>query len=265
MITLRKLLKLSRKTRLRKAARLLQSFEMDLARGKKPDQVYLKGLVELSRQDLKADGILTEDLGRIGEIPGDFNTPAALIRFCNNFRHILLSHLSAEPADWDLLHEETGAPDPLMRQIFPIRMFLEDVRSPFNVGAMFRTAESFGVKEILLSDGTADPRHPRAQRASMGCTQVVPWRRCSLGELEESGSPIFALELGGSDISIFPFPRSGTVIIGSEELGVSPEALALADSGNGRVTIPLRGSKGSLNVSVASGILLFKWCQSLSK
>ncbi len=55
------------------------------------------------------------------------------------------------------------------------------------------------------------------------------------------------------------FPARGTVLVGSEELGLSPEALRLADAGRGRVNIPLGGAKRSLNVSVAFGILIHAW------
>jgi TrmH family RNA methyltransferase len=73
------------------------------------------------------------------------------------------------------------------------------------------------------------------------------------------GQNVFALELGGQNIDQFKFPEEGVVIIGSEELGVSVPFLKAADESYGRVSIPLFGSKGSLNVSVAFGILIYKW------
>ena len=75
--------------------------------------------------------------------------------------------------------------------------------------------------------------------------------------------PIFALETGGTPIEEFQFPQKGICIIGSEELGISPQALKKATYG--RVTIPMIGLKASLNVGVAFGILMQKWCESLSK
>ena len=61
------------------------------------------------------------------------------------------------------------------------------------------------------------------------------------------------------------FPVAGVVLVGSEELGLSPEALRLADEKRGRVSIPLAGAKRSLNVSVAFGILMYAWQASLSR
>ncbi len=75
---------------------------------------------------------------------------------------------------------------------------------------------------------------------------------------------LLALEQGGTPLHRFHFPPRGVVIVGSEELGVSPEALLAADKMDGRVTIPLGGFKASLNVSVAFGILLSAWRESLA-
>jgi TrmH family RNA methyltransferase len=76
---------------------------------------------------------------------------------------------------------------------------------------------------------------------------------------------VFALEIGGTPIDSFDFPPSGVVLVGSEELGLSPEALQLADRQCGRVSIPLGGAKRSLNVSVAFGILMHAWHRALTQ
>jgi len=142
-----------------------------------------------------------------------------------------------------------------------MRAYLEDLRSPFNVGAAFRSADAFAVEELLLSPFCADPLHPRALRSAMGATELVPWRRGSLEDLDGLGS-VFVLELGGTDLDEFEFPERGVVILGSEELGASPEALSRAEA---RVSIPMHGSKGSLNAGVAFGILLHAWRRSLAR
>jgi TrmH family RNA methyltransferase len=152
-----------------------------------------------------------------------------------------------------------------------MRVYLEDIRSPFNVGAMFRAAESFGVEKLWLSPRCADPGHPRARRTAMGCVDILPWERA---EAEDPPGPrragdeedrCFALETGGVDIAGFVFPRRGMLIAGSEELGVSPAALERADASLGRLSIRTYGAKGSLNVSVAFGIALQRWAEALSK
>ncbi|MDR0465410.1 MAG: TrmH family RNA methyltransferase [Treponema sp.] len=196
-------------------------------------------------------------------------------RALNSIRHILLAQTGRDQADWDFICGD-GRLDPQKRQIFEgMHVYMEDIRSPFNVGAMFRTAESFGVEKIILSPLCADPRHKRAERTAMGCIDIITWERNDLFSLEDSSEilnrgfqsklncslPIFALETGGVPLNEFPFPRRGILITGSEELGVSPRALAAADASLGRVTIPSYGTKASLNVSVAFGIAVQTWAQ----
>ena len=198
-------------------------------------------------------------------------------RALNNIRHILLAQTGSDQADWDFTCGD-GRLDPQKRQIFEgMYVYMEDIRSPFNVGAMFRTAESFGVEKIILSLLCADPRHRRAERTAMGCIDIIPWERNDLFSPKDSSEilnrglqdklhcslPIFALETGGAPLNEFPFPRRGILITGSEELGVSPRALAAADASLGRVTIPCYGTKASLNVSVAFGIAVQAWAQKI--
>jgi TrmH family RNA methyltransferase len=142
-----------------------------------------------------------------------------------------------------------------------MRVFLEDIRSPFNIGSLFRTAESFGVEKIILSPLAADPLHRRAQRTAMGCIDVMPWERMSLESLKTlcRQTPVFALETGGVELSVFTFPQNGIMIVGSEELGVSPTSLTLVDASCGRVSILTYGAKGSLNVSSAFAIAMYAW------
>jgi len=184
--------------------------------------------------------------------------PERLLRAIDALRHSLKAAAGLASADWDLIDPATGCPDPAGRRIRKGRAaYLEDLRSPFNVGAAFRTADAFGLEELVLSPRCADPAHPRAERSAMGAVGVVAWRRGELGWLEERRARAFALELGGVPIDEFDFPESGVVVLGSEELGVSPEALALC--GLGKVSIPMSGAKGSLNAAVAFGILLHAW------
>jgi TrmH family RNA methyltransferase len=194
-----------------------------------------------------------------------FPSPAEL-RALNALRHRLARESGQAPADWDLLDPRNGKPDPGARRVRQgLRIYLEDIRSPFNVGSMLRTADAFGVEEVLLSPETADPGHPRAARSSMGASSLVPWRRAGLEALAEAkaeGLEVFGLELGGYALGEFPFPRKGLALLGSEELGLSSQALELCE---GRVvSIPMAGAKASLNVGVALGILLQAWTSTLS-
>jgi len=187
-------------------------------------------------------------------------------RSLNCLKHLLLAETDRDQADWDFTGSN-GRLDPVKREIFEgMQVYFEDIRSPFNIGAMFRTAESFGVEKIILSPFCADPHHRRAQRTAMGCIEIVPWERRNLFVEKENLQlpyPVFALETGGIPIDKFPFPNRGLLIAGSEELGVSPRALAAAETSLGRVSIPCYGAKASLNVSVAFGIALQAWRQNM--
>ena len=192
--------------------------------------------------------------------------PLDELRVCNYARNTLLELLGTFPAEWDLViapHSPGTAEDGTVRarDFFPgIAVYAEDIRSPFNIGSIFRTAEAMGAEKVLISPHCIDPTQPRAIRSGMGCIETLGWERCSLDQLP-ADLPVFALETGGTPIEDFKFPKQGICIIGSEELGVSPEALARATYGT--VTIPMKGLKASLNVGVAFGILMQKWVESL--
>ncbi len=243
-ITKKKLLTLKERTRTRKIALILQENAHKAKIGEDVDINYINDIVPLEglepvdgKTDLKHLSFLLEDYGQL-----------------------LLSRLGAEPSDWDFLDDE-GSLDVSKRVIQDKVLILDRIRSPFNVGSIFRSADSFGIKKIILVEGTASPEHQRARRTSRGCIETVDWVFMSEEETLEflknyDCSQIMALELGGSDINTFSFPSSGVAVLGSEELGVSPEILKCCKS---RVSIPMAGTKGSLNVSVAAGIMLQSW------
>ena len=198
--------------------------------------------------------------------------PLDELRLCNYARNTLLELLGTFPAEWDLViapHKPAAAgtqsPDGTVRarDYYPgVCVYAEDIRSPFNIGSIFRSAEAMGAEKVLISPHCIDPNQPRAIRSGMGCIETMGWERLSLDQLPPD-LPVFALETGGTPIEEFEFPEKGICIIGSEELGVSPEALDRATYGT--VTIPMKGLKASLNVGVAFGILMQKWVESLNK
>ncbi len=260
MITIRKLATLRRETRLRKIVTLLQGFEVELRGGRTVDLDYLAGLGSLLLADEELPPRVKTRFRSLS--PG--YSPTELLRLCNAARHDLLVHLGAEPADWDFLMPDSGELDAARRTVFPIRLYLDDIRSPFNVGSILRCAECFGASRVLLSEATPLPLHPRAKRASMGCWEIVPWEVVGPERLEEEEN-LFAMETGGTPLEEFAFPERGTLIVGSEELGVSPRLLSLAERRRGRVSIPLFGAKASLNVAQALSVVLYRWSSALER
>ncbi|PIE04040.1 MAG: hypothetical protein CSA76_06330 [Spirochaetales bacterium] len=168
--------------------------------------------------------------------------------------------LGVEWADWDAWMPGDSAEEYTPK--FPFRVYLDGLRSPFNVGSVMRTAVAFGAERLWVSPECASPLHPRCRRSAMGADGRLSWQTASLDDLtgKETGT-LFALELGGTSLSDFHFPSSGTVILGSEELGVRPELMRRAESDAGVVSIALPGPKASLNVGVAFGILMQRWCE----
>lgn len=273
MIPLYKLERLPAGQRRRKLALLLAAQERALACASPSavlDADYLLGLVRLALLDDKLDPSLAADVARLQGLARD---RADLLRICNHARHALLAAIGTFPAEWDLvvsdpdrlaigttaesLPGQAAAEAKAARRYYPgVMAYAEDIRSPFNIGSIFRTAEAFGAERLLISPLCVSPAHPRAQRSAMGCVDYLPWDQVPLDAIP-SDMPVFALETGGTPIGEFDFPEKGMVIVGSEELGISPEGLARATYG--RVSIPMTGIKASLNVGVAFGILMQSW------
>ena len=266
MITVRKLSSLPPRTRLRKIERTLTSVEYKLEEGASVNTPYIISLLALLKQEPHLALWVYQCIDELEVLLGGPSKAQSLIRAFSTIRSGIRQYLGEEPADWDLIDRKTGALSGKARRILPLRVYLEDLRSPFNVGAIFRTAESFGVEKIFLSPAAASPLHPRAARSSMGCTEVIPWETCSIDEIEkrETTGRIFVLECGCIPLDAFSFPGEGSVIIGSEELGVSPKARELAKSRLGTVTIPTGGAKASLNVSAAFAIMMHSWWSAVS-
>jgi RNA methyltransferase, TrmH family len=274
MIPLHKLTQLPRSQRLRKAANLVRGAErrfVFFGRLETGETEYFEKLVKLLSEDETFSAASAEALRTAHEDLADCKTNEKEIRRTLNTVHqVLLAETGRYQADWDFF-EPAGALDTKKRHIFPgMQVYLEDIRSPFNVGSMFRAADSFGVEKIWLSPLCASPQHKRALRTAMGCVDVVPWEFLPHDPFDDHSAlsifqgPFFALETGGTPIADFSFPSNGILIAGSEELGVSPHALAVVDASLGRVSIPTWGAKGSLNVSGAFAIVMHAWAEHLA-
>ena len=244
MITVKKLSTLKERTRLRKISMILHQAAVDAKNVVDVDLQYINEVSALA-------GFSVVDEALQG---------ASLAFRLEDMSQELLARLGAEPSDWDFTDDE-GKLDESERVVQDKILILDRIRSPYNVGAIFRSAEAFGIKRIILVEGTASPDHVRALRTSRGTTSVVPWSFMSESDVISflkgyDPANVIALELGGTSINEFEFPQSGVAVLGSEEFGISPEVLSCCGS---RVSIPMGGAKGSLNVSVAAGILLQRW------
>lgn len=262
MISVRKLGSLPGPTRRRKYPRVLRMIEEELRRGARPDPAYLGELLLLISGDNACGEEVRRAASGAGFLSGD---PDTLLRGCNGLRHLLLFELGGAPADWDLLPPRSSGLD--ARKVFPLDLYLDGLRSPFNIGSIFRAADSFGVRSVFLSEECADPLHPRSLRSAMGCVDHIPWERVSAEDFSRrfGDSTVAAMETGGTPLESFEVPDSVLLVIGSEELGVRPELLETARGSGGVVSITTGGLKGSINVAVAAGIVLHEWFRALMK
>ncbi len=153
-------------------------------------------------------------------------------------------------------------------------LILENIRSLFNVGALFRTADGVGVSKIFLvgySGVESNPKtketqlHPHLHKTDMGTTKLVPWQHFhSIQEVidalrsQEKEITIASLEQNPQSHNLLTYSPTSpalALILGNEIMGVSPSALQLSDV---ILEIPQWGKHNSLNVAVAGSIALYQ-------
>ncbi|MCA9362002.1 TrmH family RNA methyltransferase [Candidatus Kaiserbacteria bacterium] len=146
-------------------------------------------------------------------------------------------------------------------------IILENIRSAYNVGAIFRTADGAGVSKIFLIGYTPAPidrfgrPQPEIKKTSLGASETIVWEHCTdvasvIEKLQAEGVLVVAVEQTPTAVSLtnLSVPDSVAYIVGNEVDGVSEITLSAVDK---VVEIPMFGSKESLNVSVAAGIVLY--------
>jgi 23S rRNA (guanosine2251-2'-O)-methyltransferase len=149
----------------------------------------------------------------------------------------------------------------------PIYIVLENVRSLFNVGAVFRTADAVAAAGVYLTGFTGTPPRKEISRVALGAEQSVPWQYVedspvAIETLRSNGVHVVALEQTDESIDFrqCTYPVPVAVVVGHEVEGVSRRALDVCD---GAVHIPMLGEKVSLNVSVAAGVMLYELLRSV--
>ncbi|MBV9303289.1 MAG: TrmH family RNA methyltransferase [Acidobacteriaceae bacterium] len=144
----------------------------------------------------------------------------------------------------------------------PVGILLDNVRSMYNVGAFFRTADGAGVERILLSGITARPPKTAISKTALGADAVVQWEGVddpitAVHELRTRGYEIAAIETSMCAVDIFEWQPQFPVFVlfGHEVDGLTPALLNYCDT---RVRIPMLGSKHSLNVASAGAIVMYE-------
>lgn len=141
-------------------------------------------------------------------------------------------------------------------------VLLNNVRSLYNVGSIFRTADGAGVDKIILTGITANPPRKEISKTALGAEETVPWEYAEdptevVRKLKKGGFRIVVLEQSNASVDYrnveYRFPVC--LVIGHEREGVERKIIDEADI---VIEIPMRGKKESLNVSVAFGVAAYE-------
>lgn len=151
----------------------------------------------------------------------------------------------------------------------PFCVVLNDIRSLYNVGSIFRTADGIGVEKIWICGITGFPPNTQISKTALGAEKEVPWEyrddaRSVVRELKAQGYQIVFLEQVTGSISYQDYEPAAPVclIVGNEVTGVSEKLLSLCDR---TIEIEMAGLKNSLNVAVAFGVVGYRLRERLSQ
>lgn len=142
-----------------------------------------------------------------------------------------------------------------------VAVVLDQIRSAYNVGSFFRTADATGVEKLYLCGITPRADNAQVAKTALGAQLTVPWEwhydtLVPLRALSARGYQIAAVETGAGSMDLFGYTPHWpvAVIFGNEITGLSPEIL---ETCHVRIAIPMRGRKASLNVATAGGVVLY--------
>ncbi|MEO7649131.1 MAG: TrmH family RNA methyltransferase [Bryobacteraceae bacterium] len=144
----------------------------------------------------------------------------------------------------------------------PVTVLLDNVRSLYNVGAFFRTCDAVGVESLYLGGITGKPPKKAIAKTALGAEETVPWQHgwepeAALAGMRVRGYELAAVETSLHSVDLYDWrPRFPvTIVFGHEVDGIRPELSSLCDT---HVRIPMLGTKHSLNVATAGGVVLYE-------
>jgi len=151
----------------------------------------------------------------------------------------------------------------------PLIVVLDDVRSMYNVGSVFRTCDAFRVEAVYLCGISCTPPATEIHKTALGAEDSVNWKYFktaleAVDELKKEGYQVLSVEQVEHSTKLQTFiPQEGqryAVILGNEVKGVHQEVVNASD---GCLEIPQLGTKHSMNVSVTAGIIIYKFAETL--
>lgn len=147
---------------------------------------------------------------------------------------------------------------------FPVAVVLENIRSAYNIGSVFRTADAFLIEKIYLIGYSAQPPHKEIRKTALGAEESVNWTWCNtsreaIEELHSMGYAVFAVEQASGSISLGQLEweegKKIALVFGNEVSGVEQSTILGCD---GCIEIPQMGMKHSLNIATAAGVVLWE-------
>ena len=151
----------------------------------------------------------------------------------------------------------------------PLVVVLDDVRSMYNVGSVFRTSDAFRVEAVYLCGITSTPPSTEIHKTALGAEDSVSWRYFpsaleAVESLKAEGYEVYSVEQAHGSTMLQHFsPASDkkyAIVLGNEVKGVHQEVV---DASDGCLEIPQFGTKHSMNVSVTAGIVIWHFAQAL--
>ena len=146
----------------------------------------------------------------------------------------------------------------------PVIVVVENSRSAYNVGSVFRTSDAFLVEAIYIIGYTSQPPHKEIKKTALGAEETVLWKHFAnsaeaIADLRENGYSVYAVEQAEGSYKLnaigFDADEKIAVIFGNEKAGVEQSTIALCD---GCIEIPQLGMKHSLNIATAAGVVLWE-------
>lgn len=144
-----------------------------------------------------------------------------------------------------------------------IHIVLDNIRSVFNVGSIFRSADGAGsVEKIYLCGITSDIDNPKLEKTALGAIDMIPSEHYdttidALEEIKERNIPIYSVEITNESVNYqdIEYPKELAIVFGHEKNGISEDILAYTDK---CIMMPMRGKKESLNVANCATAILYE-------
>ena len=148
------------------------------------------------------------------------------------------------------------------RPKFPVTLVLDNLRSAFNVGSIFRTADTARLRRIVTCGYTAHPPHLRLDKTALGTIEYVDTEHVestmeALDNLQSRGMPVWALETTSASrpYTEVTYPRPVALVLGNEALGVERDVLDRCDE---LLEVPVFGYQNSLNVACTAAVVVYE-------